>query len=171
MRPMIDAITKLPTSLSGVFVLEPRVFRDGRGFFFESYNQHTMADAGITEKFVQDNHPVRRATFCGACIIKYNAHRESWCAWRREKSWMSPSTCAVVRQLLGAGRGCDSPARINACCGCRSVSRTDSECSRKKRTSFTRRRIFTRLNTNVHSRGTILNSRSSGNLTANRSYR
>jgi dTDP-4-dehydrorhamnose 3,5-epimerase len=56
LRPMMDAITKLPTSLSGVFVLEPRVFRDGRGFFFESYNQQTMADAGITENFVQDNH-------------------------------------------------------------------------------------------------------------------
>jgi dTDP-4-dehydrorhamnose 3,5-epimerase len=56
MRPMGDAITKLPTSLSGVFVLEPRVFLDGRGFFFESYNQHTMVDAGITENFVQDNH-------------------------------------------------------------------------------------------------------------------
>ncbi|MFZ0288748.1 MAG: dTDP-4-dehydrorhamnose 3,5-epimerase [Candidatus Sulfotelmatobacter sp.] len=44
------------TSLPGVFVLEPRVFGDERGFFFESYNQRTMADAGISERFVQDNH-------------------------------------------------------------------------------------------------------------------
>jgi dTDP-4-dehydrorhamnose 3,5-epimerase len=53
---MTDAIKKVPTSLPGVFVLEPRVFRDERGFFFESYNQQIMAGAGIAEGFVQDNH-------------------------------------------------------------------------------------------------------------------
>jgi dTDP-4-dehydrorhamnose 3,5-epimerase len=42
--------------LPGVFILEPRVFGDERGFFFESYNQRSMADAGIAEPFVQDNH-------------------------------------------------------------------------------------------------------------------
>jgi dTDP-4-dehydrorhamnose 3,5-epimerase len=52
----MDAINKLPTSLPGVFVLEPRVFRDERGFFFESYNQRSMASVGISENFVQDNH-------------------------------------------------------------------------------------------------------------------
>jgi dTDP-4-dehydrorhamnose 3,5-epimerase len=53
---MMDAITKIQTSLPDVFVLEPRVFKDERGFFFESYNQRIMAEAGITETFVQDNH-------------------------------------------------------------------------------------------------------------------
>jgi dTDP-4-dehydrorhamnose 3,5-epimerase len=53
---MIDTITKIPTSLPDVFVLEPRVFRDERGFFFESYNQRVMAKVGIVENFVQDNH-------------------------------------------------------------------------------------------------------------------
>ena len=52
----MSAIKKIPTSLPGVFILEPRVFEDGRGFFFESYNQQVMADAGIVEQFVQDNH-------------------------------------------------------------------------------------------------------------------
>src|SRR3979490_645255 len=52
----MDAIKKLPTSLPGVFVLEPRVFGDERGFFFESYNQRAMADIGIVDRFVQDNH-------------------------------------------------------------------------------------------------------------------
>jgi dTDP-4-dehydrorhamnose 3,5-epimerase len=53
---MSDAIKKILTSLPGVFVLEPRVFSDERGFFFESYNQRVMAEAGIIETFVQDNH-------------------------------------------------------------------------------------------------------------------
>ena len=55
-RPAMDAIKKIPTSLPGVFILEPRVFGDERGFFFESYNEQAMAGIGITEKFVQDNH-------------------------------------------------------------------------------------------------------------------
>ena len=52
----MDALKKIPTSLPGVFILEPRIFGDERGFFFESYNQRTMAEVGIVEKFVQDNH-------------------------------------------------------------------------------------------------------------------
>ena len=54
--PVKEALTKIPTSLPGVFILEPRVFSDERGFFFESYNQRTMESAGIVENFVQDNH-------------------------------------------------------------------------------------------------------------------
>jgi dTDP-4-dehydrorhamnose 3,5-epimerase len=55
-RSAMNALKKIPTSLPGVFILEPRVFADERGFFFESYNQQALADAGITENFVQDNH-------------------------------------------------------------------------------------------------------------------
>jgi dTDP-4-dehydrorhamnose 3,5-epimerase len=49
-------ITRIETSLPGVFILEPRVFGDERGFFFESYNQQSMAKVGIRDAFVQDNH-------------------------------------------------------------------------------------------------------------------
>jgi dTDP-4-dehydrorhamnose 3,5-epimerase len=52
----MDAIKKIPTSLPGVLILEPRVFGDERGFFFESYNQQSMTAIGIVEQFVQDNH-------------------------------------------------------------------------------------------------------------------
>jgi dTDP-4-dehydrorhamnose 3,5-epimerase len=55
-RHAMDTIKKIPTSLNGVFVLEPRVFGDERGSFFESYNERVMAGAGIAERFVQDNH-------------------------------------------------------------------------------------------------------------------
>jgi dTDP-4-dehydrorhamnose 3,5-epimerase len=47
---------KLSTSLEGVVVLEPEVFGDARGFFLASYNEHVMAELGIHERFVQDNH-------------------------------------------------------------------------------------------------------------------
>jgi dTDP-4-dehydrorhamnose 3,5-epimerase len=44
------------TALPGVLLLEPRVFGDSRGFFLESYNRRTFAEAGIADAFVQDNH-------------------------------------------------------------------------------------------------------------------
>jgi len=47
----------VPTSLSDVFVIEPSVFSDARGFFFESFNVRDFADAtGTTVSFVQSNH-------------------------------------------------------------------------------------------------------------------
>lgn len=43
------------TELNGVFVLEPQVFGDARGWFMESWSQRKMHDAGIDVQFVQDN--------------------------------------------------------------------------------------------------------------------
>jgi dTDP-4-dehydrorhamnose 3,5-epimerase len=46
-----------PTPLAGLLVLEPKVFHDDRGFFFESFNQRTFeAATGISKPFVQHNH-------------------------------------------------------------------------------------------------------------------
>ena len=45
-----------PTALPDVLLIEPRVFGDDRGFFFESWNRHAFAAAGIDVDFVQDNH-------------------------------------------------------------------------------------------------------------------
>lgn len=50
----------IETPIPGVLVLEPHVFRDDRGFFFESYNKAAMAQAGIAHEFVQDNHSFSR---------------------------------------------------------------------------------------------------------------
>jgi len=49
-------LTKIPTKLPEIFLLEPKVFNDFRGFFFESYNQADLAKLGIPDEFVQDNH-------------------------------------------------------------------------------------------------------------------
>lgn len=46
----------IETELSGVKIIEPRVFRDDRGFFLETYNQARYQQAGIELTFVQDNH-------------------------------------------------------------------------------------------------------------------
>src|SRR5258708_34111285 len=44
------------TSLPGVCLIEPSVFEDDRGFFFESYHETKFAEIGIRDRFVQDNH-------------------------------------------------------------------------------------------------------------------
>ena len=41
--------------LKGLKIFEPRVFADSRGYFFESYNKKSFAEAGIEADFVQDN--------------------------------------------------------------------------------------------------------------------
>jgi dTDP-4-dehydrorhamnose 3,5-epimerase len=47
----------VPTAIPDVLVIEPRVFGDDRGFFFESYNERAFAEAtGLKLRFVQDNH-------------------------------------------------------------------------------------------------------------------
>ncbi len=43
------------TPLPGLWILEPKVFEDARGWFFESYNEKVFEELGITAKFVQDN--------------------------------------------------------------------------------------------------------------------
>jgi dTDP-4-dehydrorhamnose 3,5-epimerase len=50
-------ITVVPSSLPEVKVIEPRVFADARGFFFESFNAQEFSEAiGESVEFVQDNH-------------------------------------------------------------------------------------------------------------------
>ena len=43
------------TDIEGVLIIEPRLFNDARGYFFESYNRKNYEEAGITADFVQDN--------------------------------------------------------------------------------------------------------------------
>lgn len=45
-----------PTRIPDVIVVQPRVFRDERGFFLETYNDLRYTEGGIAETFVQDNH-------------------------------------------------------------------------------------------------------------------
>lgn len=46
-------VTKAP--IEGLYIVEPTVHRDGRGYFAETYNLNDMREAGLDMKFVQDN--------------------------------------------------------------------------------------------------------------------
>jgi dTDP-4-dehydrorhamnose 3,5-epimerase len=47
----------IKTDIPDLLIIEPKVFGDDRGFFFESYNERTWREAtGLSTRFVQDNH-------------------------------------------------------------------------------------------------------------------
>jgi dTDP-4-dehydrorhamnose 3,5-epimerase len=49
-------VNLVETPLPGVLLIEPRVFGDARGFFLESWNRQSFAEAGLDMDFMQDNH-------------------------------------------------------------------------------------------------------------------
>jgi dTDP-4-dehydrorhamnose 3,5-epimerase len=64
---------RIETSLPDVFELRPTLFRDGRGFFMETYHQAKVAELGIRDCFVQDNHSSStKGTLRG---LHYQLHR------------------------------------------------------------------------------------------------
>jgi dTDP-4-dehydrorhamnose 3,5-epimerase len=48
------------TALPGVLILSPKIFRDDRGAFLETWNQRTMEEAGLPSRWVQDNFSVSK---------------------------------------------------------------------------------------------------------------
>lgn len=52
----MPSITFTPGPLNGIIIIQPAVFRDDRGYFFESYNKLPFQEAGINTNFVQDGH-------------------------------------------------------------------------------------------------------------------
>ena len=48
-------ITVTPCDIEGLYVIEPTVFKDERGYFVETYNQNDFREAGLDMVFVQDN--------------------------------------------------------------------------------------------------------------------
>lgn len=53
-------LKKIETEIEGVYIIEPTIFGDERGFFFESYNKKDFQEIGILDEFVQDNHSKSR---------------------------------------------------------------------------------------------------------------
>lgn len=51
-------VTKAP--IDGLYIIEPTVHGDSRGYFMETYNQQDMEEAGLTMTFVQDNESMSR---------------------------------------------------------------------------------------------------------------
>ena len=70
-------ITVTKTPIEGLYIIEPAVHGDERGYFVETYNQRDMAEAGFNQVFVQDNQSMSRRAFCADFTIRRSILRQS----------------------------------------------------------------------------------------------
>ena len=69
-------------TIGEVILIEPRVFADDRGSFFESFNLNDFETATkLRPDFVQDNQSVSRRGVVRACTINSPMRKANWCAW------------------------------------------------------------------------------------------
>lgn len=78
------------TALKGCFIIEPKVFEDERGYFFESFNHKAFCDAiGQEVTFVQDNQSFsKRGVLRGLHFQKGNTPKQSWSVSYKVAFWM-----------------------------------------------------------------------------------
>ena len=69
----------IQTEIDGVWIIEPKVFNDARGYFMEAFKEEEFrANIGDVH-FVQDNDQNPLSAYCAGCIIrKANTARRSW---------------------------------------------------------------------------------------------
>lgn len=66
-------VTKCP--IEGLYVIEPTVHGDARGYFMETYNQRDMEEAGLNMVFVQDNQSCSTKGVLRGLHFQKNTHR------------------------------------------------------------------------------------------------
>lgn len=66
----------IETPLEGLVIIEPRVFTDDRGLFFESFSEHLMKSHGINGPFVQDNQSVSHKNVLRGLHFQKSPHQQ-----------------------------------------------------------------------------------------------
>ncbi|MCO6495711.1 MAG: dTDP-4-dehydrorhamnose 3,5-epimerase [Bacteroidetes bacterium] len=67
----------IETGINGLLLIEPRVFEDARGYFFESYNQAVFSKNGISDQFVQDNQSMSMKGAVRGLHFQKNPHAQA----------------------------------------------------------------------------------------------
>jgi dTDP-4-dehydrorhamnose 3,5-epimerase len=65
------------TEIPGLLIFEPAVFKDDRGYFFESYNEETFRKQGVDLRFVQDNQSFSRYGVIRGLHYQVNPHAQA----------------------------------------------------------------------------------------------
>ena len=86
-----------PCDIDGLYVIEPKVFGDERGYFVETYNKQEFAANGLDMEFVQDNQSKSKKECCVDCIFRSNIHRGSL-------SGYCPGRCLMWQWISGRAR-------------------------------------------------------------------
>ena len=68
-----------PCGIKGLYVIEPTVFHDERGYFMETYNQNDFKEAGLDMTFVQDNQSMSVKGVLRGLHYQKQFPRASWC--------------------------------------------------------------------------------------------
>ena len=77
------------TSIEGVYIIEPKVFNDARGYFFEAWKKEEFEQHIGKVEFVQDNESKSSyGVLRGLHYQKGTVHRLNWCVSSRERYWM-----------------------------------------------------------------------------------
>ncbi len=117
----------LETGLPGVLIIEPKVFGDSRGFFFESWNARALEAAGVRASFVQDNHSRSAKNVLRG--LHYQIRQPQGKLVRVVAGEVfdvvsGPAPFLARLRQVAVARPCRP--RTSACCGSRPASRTDS---------------------------------------------
>ena len=80
----------IQTAIEGVVIIEPRLFNDARGYFFESFSQRDFDRLVRTVHFVQDNESK-------SIFNNRHTHKASWYASSKVPYWMWPWISAKAR--------------------------------------------------------------------------
>ncbi len=69
----------IKTNFEGVWIFEPKIWHDQRGYFVETFNASTLPDSLQNIHFVQDNEANLPVEYCAACIINcHPMHSPNW---------------------------------------------------------------------------------------------
>jgi dTDP-4-dehydrorhamnose 3,5-epimerase len=146
------------TALPGCLLIEPQIFPDERGFFFESYNEKKMPGIGIDHRFVQITILSLKRTFCADCITRYHNPKANSCALWLERFSTSRLISARALLTLASGWGSSCLQKTKICCGFLQVLPTDLWFFPMKLACSTRPQSFMPPSTSEPCFGTILNS-------------
>ena len=129
-----------PTAIPDVRLIEPQVFSDDRGFFFESWNARAFAAAGVDAAFVQDNHSrSRRGVLRGLHYQIEHAQGKLVRCVAGEVFDVAVDLRRSVADVRPLGRRRAVGATTGGCSGSRPASRTASSSCPRAPTSSTRR--------------------------------
>ena len=78
-------VTEAP--IKGLYIIEPTVHGDERGYFMETYNQKDMQAAGLNMNFVQDNQSMSKKGVLRGLHFQNSIRRASSCASSRVAFW------------------------------------------------------------------------------------
>lgn len=104
----------IKTAIDGVYIIEPKVFEDGRGYFFESYNKAEFEKTACIMILCRTTSPSRVTAWCAACIFKRHGgagqagSRAGGDGFRRGGGFAP--RIADFRTACGGGAFCRKPA-------------------------------------------------------------